>query len=188
MTDTEPSLYCYVHPKRPTLLRCNNCERPICTACAVRTPTGYRCKECVRGQQKVFDTAAWYDYVIVFFAGAILSAIASVLVYFITSAIWGFFVIFLGPLAGAFIGNATRRLVKNRRSRMLNILLGVSIVAGTLPAMFVLGLGSFFAMLYGGGNLMGGIASLSPLLWQLLYLVTAVPAAYSQFSGIFLRR
>ena len=35
---------------------------PICSECAVLTPTGYRCKECVRGQQKVFDTARWIDY------------------------------------------------------------------------------------------------------------------------------
>jgi len=30
----------------------------------VRTPVGYRCRECVRGQQQVFETAVWSDYVI----------------------------------------------------------------------------------------------------------------------------
>ena len=45
-------MYCYNHPQRETVLRCNRCERPMCTSCAVLTPTGYRCKECVRGQQK----------------------------------------------------------------------------------------------------------------------------------------
>ena len=47
MTD-DTNLFCYVHPDRETLLRCNNCERPICTQCAVLTPTGYRCKECIQ--------------------------------------------------------------------------------------------------------------------------------------------
>ena len=56
MTQTD-TLYCYVHPNRPTSLRCNRCERPICAECAVRTPTGYRCPECIRSQQKIFDTA-----------------------------------------------------------------------------------------------------------------------------------
>ena len=56
------TLYCYVHPTRETSLRCNNCERPICAQCAVRTPTGYRCKECVRERQKTFETAEWYDF------------------------------------------------------------------------------------------------------------------------------
>jgi hypothetical protein len=46
---TETVLHCYVHPNRETSLRCNNCDRPICAACAIRTPTGYRCRECVRG-------------------------------------------------------------------------------------------------------------------------------------------
>ena len=36
MTETT----CYNHPTRATLLRCNNCERPICSSCAIRTPTG----------------------------------------------------------------------------------------------------------------------------------------------------
>jgi hypothetical protein len=40
-------------PDRETYLRCNRCERHICTSCAVLTPTGYRCKNCVRGAQKV---------------------------------------------------------------------------------------------------------------------------------------
>ncbi len=34
----ETTLHCYLHPERETLLRCNNCERPICTKCAVLTP------------------------------------------------------------------------------------------------------------------------------------------------------
>jgi MFS family permease len=185
---TDANQYCYVHPGRATLLRCNNCERPICVSCAVHTPTGYRCKECVRGQLKKFDTALWYDYVSAFFVGAILSAIGSVLALIITSIVWGIFVIVLGPLAGAFIANITRRFVKNRRSNMLNIVFVAGIVAGTLPILLVLGLGSFLMMLSGGGNVMKHILTLGPLLWQFVYLATAVPAAYSQFSGLFLRR
>jgi hypothetical protein len=54
--------------------------------------------------------------------------------------------------------------------------------------LLVLGLGTFFIMLSGGGNVIGNIFTLGPLLWQFAYLVTAVPTAYSQFSGIFIRR
>ena len=77
MTET---LYCYIHPNRETSLRCNQCNRPICASCAVRTPTGYRCKECVKGQQKIFDTAEWYDYIFGFAMAGVLSLIASLLV------------------------------------------------------------------------------------------------------------
>ena len=58
------TLFCANHPDRETSLRCNRCEKPICSKCAVRTPTGYRCKECVRGQQKVFDTAENQDFIV----------------------------------------------------------------------------------------------------------------------------
>ena len=52
--DTIPTLRCANHPDRETMLRCNRCDKPICYQCAVRTPVGYRCKECVRTQQNVY--------------------------------------------------------------------------------------------------------------------------------------
>ncbi len=61
-TSTAPPLYCANHPHRETSLRCNRCEKAICPECAVLTPIGYRCQECVRAQQKTFDTNVWYDY------------------------------------------------------------------------------------------------------------------------------
>jgi hypothetical protein len=66
MIEKTEELYCANHPQTPTSLRCNRCEKPICPKCAVKTPIGYRCKECVRGQQKIFDTAQWYDYPLAF--------------------------------------------------------------------------------------------------------------------------
>ncbi len=59
---TSEPLYCVNHPDRETYLRCNRCDRPICSECAVLTPTGYRCKDCVRGQQRIFETAQSVDY------------------------------------------------------------------------------------------------------------------------------
>jgi hypothetical protein len=185
----DTTLYCYVHPSRPTLLRCNNCERPICTSCAVRTPTGYRCKECVRGQQRVFDTAVWSDYVIVFFIGAILSGVASVLMLFVSSFLW-FLGLILAPLAGTTIGGIARRFVK-RHSRWLNLLFGASIVIGALPVILVLALGGTLLVVnaaQNGGDTFSSMLSFGPLLWQIIYLVIATPAAYSQFSGLFIRR
>ncbi|MBV6397539.1 MAG: hypothetical protein HFACDABA_03153 [Anaerolineales bacterium] len=185
---TDSTLTCYVHPTRPTVLRCNNCERPICVSCAIRTPTGYRCKECVRGQQKIFDTAQWSDYVIVFFTGAILSGIASVLVSIVTSFIW-FLAIPLAPLAGVTIGNIARRFVKGRHSKWLNFLFGASIILGALPMILVLGFGGVMtASSYASANPSVGIFSFGPLFWQIVYLVLAAPAAYSQFSGLIFRR
>jgi hypothetical protein len=187
MTET----YCYFHPDRETSLRCKRCDRLICPSCAQRTPTGYLCKECVKEHQKKFDTALGGDYVIVFLASAFLSAIGAVVTVIITSIIWGIFIIGLAPLAGTLIGNGARRLVKNRRSAALNYALAAGIVAGALPVMLFTAL-PFLALLFTGGafngNALGAIYTFSPLIWQLVYLFLAVPAAYYQFSGLVFKR
>ncbi|MBK8050505.1 MAG: hypothetical protein IPK16_27420, partial [Anaerolineales bacterium] len=58
--------YCATHATVETQLRCNRCARLICLKCAVLTPVGYRCKECVRTQQAVFFTAGVRDEAMVF--------------------------------------------------------------------------------------------------------------------------
>ena len=79
MTETSPTIYCANHPSVETTLRCNKCEKPICAKCAVLTPTGYRCKECIKDQQKIFETAVWYDYPVIFIVVAIMSYLGSLL-------------------------------------------------------------------------------------------------------------
>src|SRR5512140_1228893 len=96
-----PPQYCVNHPNVETSLRCNRCERPICTQCAVLTPTGYRCKDCVRGQQKIFETAQVYDYPLAFIVAAILGFVGSLI-----ASRFGFFTIFLAPIAGTVIAEA----------------------------------------------------------------------------------
>ncbi len=188
MTETTETLYCYNHPTRETSLRCNNCNRPICASCAVRTPTGYRCKDCVRQHQKVFDTAVGTDYLIVFIASAVLSSLAAAATIAITSFIWGFFIIFIAPAAGAGIGNLVRRFVKNRRSRALSFTLVSGMIAGALPVMLLSGLPGLFFMLTVGADIVTILSSFGPILWQVVYLALGVPAAYYQFSGLVFRR
>jgi len=180
MTNAD-NLFCYVHPNRPTTLRCNRCERPICAQCAVRTPTGYRCKECVKSQQKIFDTAVWYDYVAAFVVGAIGSGIASVLVLVVSGFFFGLLVLFIAPGAGAVIGNLILRFIKNRRSRLLFTTAAVGIVAGGIPALLMFTLPAVL-MIFSSG--IQGLGTLLPAIWQVVYLVMAVPAAYTQISGI----
>jgi hypothetical protein len=179
------TLYCYIHPNRPTVLRCNRCERPICTQDARRTPTGYRCPNCIREQQKVFDTAQWRDYVIAFVVAAGLSAVASVLVALVSSFFFGLGVLFLAPAAGGVIGNIVLSATSRRRSRALFATASGGIIAGALPAIIIISLPALLSALGGG---FGGILALLPAVWQVVYLFLAVPAAYAQQSGIRLRR
>jgi hypothetical protein len=168
------TLYCYVHPDRETSLRCNNCERPICASCAVRTPTGYRCKECVRDRQRSFDTSEWYDFVFGFLVAAVLSGIAAFLVTLIGGiGFFGYILIAAGaPSAGVIITEAVRKITKKRRSRPLFITVAVGVVAGALPVLlFQLAIGNIFGILF-----------------QVIYLVIVVPLVYTRLSGIQLFR
>ncbi len=37
---------CFRHTNRPTNVRCQNCEKPICSDCMRESPVGYRCPDC----------------------------------------------------------------------------------------------------------------------------------------------
>jgi len=170
MTEETNTLYCYVHPNRETTLRCNRCERPICADCAVLTPTGYRCKECVREQQKIFDTAEWYDYLIGFGTTAVLSLITSIILVVISGLI-GFFMWFvsfaIAGAAGVIIANIAQSVLRKRRSKQLFWLVAAGVVAGALPViLFHLVTGNFYA-----------------LIWQGIYLFAATPTVYARISG-----
>ena len=171
MTET---LYCYVHPNRETALRCNNCNRPICASCAVRTPTGYRCKECVRERQKSFDTAEWYDYALGFIVAAFLSGVGAFLVTLIGGiGFFGLLIISAGAsTVGVVIAEGARRVTRRRRSRPLFITISAGVVVGALPVIL-------FQLI--AGNLFG-------IVFQVIYLVIVTPIVYTRLSGIQLFR
>jgi len=186
MTEETTTLYCYVHPDRETSLRCKNCDRPICASCAVRTPTGYSCKECVRNHQKKFDNAVWFDYVLGFVASAILSAIAAFLVTLISGFFFGLLILAAAPAAGTIIARILLVILRRRRSRTLFITISAGMVVGAIPAIVSQITSLFLVMNYYGSNGMGGFSlwSFLPLIWIVVYLFIAVPVVYAQYSGI----
>lgn len=172
---TETSLtYCYVHSDRETSLRCKRCDRYICTSCAVSTPTGYICKDCMRERQKTFDTAVWSDFLLGFAVAGLLSGIVSFLVTLIGGfGFFGWILVFLGSsAAGGVIAEAVRAVTRRRRSRALFLTVGAGVVVGALPMLIV-------QLLI--GNIFG-------ILFQVIYLVIAVPLVYARLSGIQLSR
>ncbi len=175
MTELTTPTYCANHPNVETSLRCNHCGKPICPKCAVRTPIGYRCKECIKSQQKVFVTARWYDYVIGFLGSGFLSTLASILVVLV-SGIAGFFawiVIAAGASSVAVgIAEALRFVTRRHRSKPLFITIMVSTFLGALPVVI-------FELI---------LLDLWGLLFQGVYLTIAIPIIYHRLSGFHLTR
>ncbi len=168
MTETT---YCANHPKVETALRCRACEKYICVKCAVRTPTGYRCKECVRGQQKIFETAQWYDYLLGFVVAGALSGLASFLIFLLAGFIgfFAFFIVFLAsPAAGGLIAEIVRRITGRRRARGLFLTIITGAALGALPLLLI----QLMAF-----NVFG-------IIFQGIYLFTALPTLYYRLSGI----
>lgn len=160
------ALYCANHPEVETLLRCNKCGKPICLKCAVQTPVGYRCRECVRQQQDVYFNAADWDNVIAFGVGFLITLVATPL----TSAILGrmfFFgiiiALFIGASAGGILAQIIRWAVGKRRGRYLPLFALGGVVLGFL--MGSVGLGLLFGVL--------AIPSIPMLIFAFLAITTA---------------
>ena len=174
MIESSTPVYCANHPGVETSLRCNKCGKPICAKCAIRTPTGYRCKECVRGQLKMFDTALWYDYLLGFVTAVILGFLASLLASLISGLSFiGWILIIIGaPTAGMIIAEGVRLVTRKHRSRALFITIAAAVVVGALPViLFQLFSLSFFGLIFQG-----------------IYLFIATPVVYTRLSGIQLTR
>jgi hypothetical protein len=173
---SEP-LYCVNHPKVETYLRCNKCGQPICPRCAVQTPVGYRCRDCVNAQQRVFYADFRPAHYLV--VGAVALPLALVAAWLVPKLGW--YAIFLGPLAGTGIAEAARWAIGRRRGQYVWVVVCGCIVAGT----FVKWLASFvpLLLLLGATEVpMGYYAAgwTMDILWDAVYLATAVGAAYAR--------
>jgi MFS family permease len=174
MTETPPEkMYCYNHPQRETVLRCNRCDRPMCISCAVRTPTGYRCKECVRGQQKIFETARWWDFPLAAIIAGGLGWLGSQVTSFL-----GFFILFLAPVAGMLIAEAVRLVVRKRRSTWLPLVSAIAALVGTLASPLYL---FVITLSYGISN---GLAAFTGLLWPVLFGILCASTVFYRLKGI----
>lgn len=162
--------YCANHPKVETSLRCNRCEKLICAKCAIKMPTGYRCRECVQAALKIFDTAEWYDFPFGFLAAAFLSLVASgVLGLLGFIGFYGILILFAAaPTAGVIIAEGVRLAIRRHRSGALYATIAVGLVLGALPVIIA--------------NLIE--PSIFALVIQGIYLVLVLPTVYSRLSGL----
>ena len=157
------------------VLRCNRCGKPITPETAVLTPTGYRCQDCIRQQQKVFDTTKGLDVLIGFLISGIITFAGS---WFVPRL--GFFTILIAPGIGALIYKAVRLAVKQHRSKALNSAILAGALIGNLP-LLVPQMLNVIAM---PAEVFAVIANLTPLIWRVVYTVMVATTAYAQTKGI----
>jgi hypothetical protein len=173
---TEASLTCVNHPDRHTTLRCNRCEQPICSRCAVLTPVGYRCKACVRGQQAGFDTARPADHALAGAVSAVAVGVSTALLGYLE--FWSFFI---APVAGGGIAEAVRWIVRRRRSRRLAL---VAAVGGSLGVLANLAVHLARVALFIRFDIQALGEVLGSMLWPVVTGVLIVGALYYRLKGI----
>ncbi len=172
----DETLYCANHPKVETRLRCNKCGKPICIRCAVRTPVGYRCRECVNAQQRAFYADFRSSYYLI---AAIVALPLSLAAGWLIPQL-GWYTIFLGPVVGGGIAEAARWAIGRRRGEYTWLVVCGSIFVGTLPTL-LLSLLLFLGLVAGVPGLLASlVGGLVRFLWIGVYLLTAMGAAYAR--------
>jgi len=164
MSEGTITTHCYYHPDVETSLRCNQCEKPICPKDAILTDTGYRCRECISNQQKRFNTAVWFDYLVIMVVTGLLSFLGSLLIYILP---WGFLSIIISPAIGGGVAEVARRSVGGRRSKTLFQLATLAALLGSLPFL-IIRLLSF---------------NLLPVIWQGWYTVSVTSTVAYRLRG-----
>ncbi len=131
----------------------------MCVECAVRTPIGYTCRECVRGHEDKFYAGTLTDYALV----AAVGLAGGALTVLLTMLVGGFLIVglLLAPALGGALAQLALQLTGRRRGRHSGLVCAGCVIAGGLVA---------------GLALTGGLG-----LFTLLYLALAASASYTRF-------
>jgi hypothetical protein len=147
----------------------------------VQTPVGYRCTECVRGQQDVFETASNLQIGI----AAVISGVGAAIAIGILSFL-GFFGLILAPVAGGGIAELVRLSMRGGRSRNLPLAATAGAMAGVLlyGLIRVAPFGIF--MIFGAGGFDPGLLlrAGTGLLWPLAYGALMIGTLFYRLRGI----
>ncbi len=173
----DDTLYCYRHPKTETRLRCSQCERPICSKCAILTPVGYRCPDDGRAKNDPFTTFQPSQLAVALLVALLGGAILG----FISNQI-GFFSIIISFFGGTLIVEAENRVVGLKRGPVM-----VGIVLGGILLGTALGFGYEWFIYWAPLSQSEAADAFGPLLiqQQLTYaLINAVAACVGAYTRL----
>ncbi len=125
-------LYCCNHPDRQTTIRCMKCNRPVCLECAVSTPKGYICKDCLEKQKRRFASNENQELLLACLIPGSFGLIGSLILSKIPVS--GLVCLIMGPLLGIAASKIVNSLTNDRKSSSINQVMILSAgIGGALP-------------------------------------------------------
>jgi hypothetical protein len=140
---------------------------------------GYRCKECIRGQQAGFDTALLRDYPIAF----IIATVGVGLGVGILGYLWYWIGFIFAPVFGGVLAEAIRAAIGRRRSHRLPFVTIIGGVVGVIPHLIPAGIGIFTSAYIGATpDWLGSIGF--NLIFPLAYGFLLISTLFYRLRGI----
>jgi hypothetical protein len=121
-------MQCARHPKVETALSCGKCGTPICPDCSVVAPVGMRCRDCASMRSSPLYQVRPERFALAAVAGVAAGTLAGFVLQYV-----GFFILFVAPMIGGFLGEVILRATGRKRGARLEFLAGASVVIGCDP-------------------------------------------------------
>lgn len=164
--DDGPLPSCYRHPGRETALSCIECERPICTDCAIAAAVGLKCPDCGRMPRSARAVIPTSRLVRAVAAGAVTSVVLGIAHQVANISFFGLIIAWFFGMA---IGEVMRRAAGGFRDPLLARWAVIVTLGGfLLPLVPVL-------LSFGPRALQH-----ASLIWIIVYAAVAAVAAYQR--------
>jgi hypothetical protein len=118
-------MQCARHPKVETALSCSRCATPICPDCMVSGAVGMLCRDCASlGKSPLYQVRPER------FALALIAGLAAGTVVGLVLQHIGYFIFFVAPVIGGFLGEVILRATGRKRGPRVEFLAGLSVLGG----------------------------------------------------------
>ncbi|MEX0791449.1 MAG: hypothetical protein WD178_11810 [Actinomycetota bacterium] len=108
MATEDVELICARHPRSTTLIRCCNCNTPICVKCMHETPVGMKCPDCARVEFRKSGGRRQY-------AAGVAGLLAAAILGYGAFSMWGRVTFLIALALGAVSGLVVQKVGIRRR-------------------------------------------------------------------------